>query len=372
MTPTLLLAGVSVRMLAQSAARAGIRPVSLDWFADDDTAASSAICRRVSDGTGFDGDELLRAAERFAPAGSGAALIYGGGFDGAPDLLSRLAQGRCLLGNRPETLRRIKSPRNFFRELDRLGIPYPETRWSPPEERHLHSDWLLKRASSEGGTGVFSGESIGRECPDASYFQRRVDGDPRSALFLANGVDSAVIGFNTLVVSDHRPHQPFLFAGARTDDTLGARLRSEIAEYTRALTRTFSLRGINSLDFMVDRDSARVLELNPRPSATMALYDSDYPQGLLARHIDVSRGLPLVPTGRPAMLRAFQILYARCPIVIPAGIGWPPWCADLTRAGTPIAPGWPVCSVRAEAPDRASLEAQLFTRARTIRASLMF
>lgn len=371
----LLLAGVSVRTLAESACRAGIRPVSLDWFADTDTAASSSHCQRVADGKRFAADELLSAAARYAPAGAGAALIYGGGFDAAPYLLYRLMEGRTLLGNTPDTVRRVKSPREFFPVLATLGIPHPETRWTPPQERSEAGSWLMKQASSEGGAGV---EWAPVTRPDVGaararvYFQRRLTGCPCSALFLADGSNARVIGLNALFVSDHRPGHPFLFAGARTLGRLGRRQTSAIRDYVVALTRAFSLRGINSLDFMLDEDNIRVLEINPRPSATLALHDADYPYGLLLHHIEACRGVPTTWRRRAHRWRAFKILYARRAITIPPGVRWPVWCSDRPTAGTSIAHGEPVCSIRTESADAAALEPRLLARERAIRSSLMF
>lgn len=372
---TLLLAGVSVRMLAQSAARAGIRPVCLDWFADEDTAESSVMCRAVSDGIGFDSEKLLWAAERYAPARAGSALIYGSGFDGHPELLSQLARGRLLWGNSPETVQRVKTPADFFRVLDRLLIPYPETRWTLPERAFDPSTWLAKPISSEGGVGirlVQSDLAVASPAQSGIYFQQKIPGTPRSALFLANGSDAEIIGFNTLYTSDHVRQQPFLFAGARSHCRLRPRQRAAIRDYTIALTRALSLKGINSLDFMIDEDEIRVLEINPRPSATMMLHDADYPDGLLACHVDACRGSPIGRKPRSAVLRGVKILYAYRAMSVPAGFTWPAWCSDRPRAGTSIKWGRPVCSIRAESRDHSTLERQLSARERLIRSSLMF
>lgn len=374
--PTIVvLVGVSVRMLAESARRGGIRAVSLDWFADTDTAASSVRCHRVADDKGFDVDQLLWAAERCVPAKAQAALIYGGGFDGTPDVLARLANGRILWGNTPDTVRQVKSPDQFFRALQRLGIPHPEIRWTFPDGTWEPGAWLMKKGSSEGGSGVeWASAAPNSSDPTqaAAYFQRKSPGLPCSALFLAHGSGAAIIGFNALFTSDHRPGHPFLFAGARTLRHLDRRLCTAIRDYANELTRVFSLRGLNSLDFVLDEDEVRVLEINPRPSATLGLHDADYAHGLLLHHIDACRGMSVEPRRRRHTWRAFKILYAQRSTVIPPKIRWPVWCSDRPRAGTPIAIGQPVCSIRAESCNPATLEPELLTRERAVRASLVF
>jgi len=362
-------------MLAQSAARAGLRPISLDWFADMDTAESSSRYCAVCEGDRFDVEKILSAADRYAPGDGRTALIYGGGFDGRSELLAKLTRGRTLWGNPPELLRRVKAPADFFPLLDQLGIPYPETRESPPNESHSRDVWLIKQGSSQGGIGVRFFMRSAAPCdpaPADRYFQRFIDAPPRSVLFLANGVDIELIGFNTLQTSCHREGHPFLFAGAATDSCLAPGPRAAVRHYALALTRALSLNGLNSLDFVIDGDTCRVLELNPRPSATMALYDIDYAAGLVASHIEACQGRLISRRIQSDILRCFKILYSdRAVTIIPKGFDWPQWAADRPWPGSSIGRGQPVCSIGAEGSDLFDLNQQLFAREQVIRSALM-
>src|SRR3954451_1147403 len=109
----LLIVAVSGRALAQSAGRAGYRPVVLDLFADQDTRAASSVSRRVNvPGTlRIDPGRLLETVRRLAP---GAGLVYGSGFEGRPALLEQLSRGRALYGNTPATVRSVRDPARFF------------------------------------------------------------------------------------------------------------------------------------------------------------------------------------------------------------------------------------------------------------------
>jgi predicted ATP-grasp superfamily ATP-dependent carboligase len=124
-----------------------------------------------------------------------------------------------------------------------------------------------------------------------------------------------------------------------------------VAGYVAALTREFSLRGLNTLDFIVWRGRPMMLEVNPRPAATSELYEPETPDGMVALHVRAFDGeLP----GRAirARVRAHAIVYAtRCALHIPEGQQWPHWCRDIPAAGTSIAPDEPVCSVHAEGDD---------------------
>ncbi|HYE35988.1 ATP-grasp domain-containing protein [Methylocaldum sp.] len=352
MPERLLLLGCSARMLAQSAARAGIRPVSIDFFADQETRACSEYCAVVNPAEiGFERKCLLQAAERLAPADRAFALVYGSGLDADPGILEELARGRTLYGNPPEILYLLKTPDTFFDLLRRLDIPYPESvrmRPSDPE------NWLLKSGCSEGGKGVrFPAQA---EPGATDYYQRRLPGKALSALFLANGQNAGIIGFNTLWTASHHVGQPFLFAGAVNRADITPEQRWQVQAYVTRLVRAVSLKGLNSLDFMLDGEVCRVLEVNPRPSATMVLYDGDFPQGLLAEHIRACRG-EFRDTGRPGdTVRAFKAFFSLWDLEVSEAMAWPDWCADRPVPGVCIGVDQPVCTIHAEGADRRSVE----------------
>jgi predicted ATP-grasp superfamily ATP-dependent carboligase len=347
----LLLVSCAGRMLARSASRAGLRPVVLDLYADQDTRECAAAFAQIPHGRiGFEADALLEAAGRLAPAEKGFALVYGSGLDIAPDLLERLARGRTIYGNPPELLRLLKTPAAFFALLRRLDIPYPDIRQTrPPDPQH----WLIKSGCSEGGKGV---RFCGQAEPDGDdYYQRRLPGAPHSALFLADGTDARIIGFNTLWTARHLG-QPFLFVGAVNRADLSPIQRGRIEACVARLTRAVGLKGLNSLDFMLDGETCRALEINPRPSATMALYERDFPEGLLARHIRACRGELGEPREVGTTVRAFRAIFARRDVQVPETMAWPEWCADRPMPGSSVAAGDPLCTVEAEGHDSREVE----------------
>lgn len=353
----LLVVSSSARMLVNSAARAGLAPVALDFYADADTREYAESVAAIPPGdTGFEEAALLEAAERLAPA-ERYPLVYGSGLDGAPELLEALARGREVHGNPPRLVRLLKTPRDFFALLRRLDIPYPESRYTPPRDPE---NWLLKSGCGEGGKGVrFCAQETGAN-PD-EYFQRRMPGPPMSALFLADGANARIIGFNTLWTASHFG-RPFLFVGAvnRADLNLGQRVR--LARAIEALVAATGLRGLNSLDFMADGEVLRVLEINPRPSATLALYDRDFPDGLLAAHIEACRGSLEVAGRTGEAVRAFAAVFAPEVIAIPLSPAWPEWCRDRPVGGTTVPAGWPLCTVEAEGAVPAEVEASIALR----------
>ncbi|CAL1238984.1 Predicted ATP-dependent carboligase, ATP-grasp superfamily [Candidatus Methylocalor cossyra] len=360
----LLIVSRSARMLVVSAARAGLRPVAIDLYGDCDTREAAAAVATVGPGPrGFDPRQLLEAAARLAPPGV-CGLVYGSGLDGAPELLEQLAVGRRVFGNGPALLRQLKTPAEFFSLLRRLGIPYPEIRTTPPPDPDR---WLVKSGCSEGGNGV--GFCAQAAALGDRYFQRRLPGDAMSALFLADGENARILGFNTLWTVS-QPGRPFLFAGAVNRADLSSAQRRAVTAQILHLVRETGLKGLNSVDFMEDGGICRLLEINPRPSATMALYDPDIPEGLLALHLSACGGSLAPVVGAGATVRAFRAVFAPRTLTVPAALFWPEWCADRPLPGSRIGAGQPLCTVSAEGHDRRTVEAALAERAEAVLEAL--
>jgi len=353
----LLIISCSARTLAKSAAKAGIHSVALDFYADADTRAYADRAQIIpQSGIGFDRETLLHHSNTLAPAQE-FPLVYGSGLDASPKLIDELGQNREVLGNRGEILQTVRDPKFFFKLLDECKIPYPETQQSKPESPN---NWLIKSGCSEGGKRVrFCAHE---QVADDEYYQRHVKGDALSVLFLASAGDFRIVGFNTLwhVGVGERP---FLFAGAANDGNIGAQQRVNIESYVKRLARSIPLVGLNSLDFMVDKEDCRVLELNCRPSATMALYDNDFTNGILAAHIRACRGDLEEPLPRNAeLVKGFHVVFAPFDIHVDGSIVWPEYCVDRPILNSRIAMGSPFCTIEAEASTTEKVKAIIFER----------
>lgn len=340
----LLLVGLSARMMAQSARRGGWQPVVLDLFGDRDTCeVAQKVVKILPGDRGFDEASLLSAARRLFPAELEAGLIVGSGFDAAPDLLEKLSKRLVLFGNNSGTVRLLKQPERFFELLQRLDIPYPASCFDLSERGE---GWLVKRAFSEGGAGVRYADRRNLPGP-GEFLQRRLTGPVMSVLFLADGKKAHIVGFNTQWVAGHDSERPFQFAGIVNAVALRPARRRQVAGYVSRLTATAGLKGLNSLDFMCDGERCLVLEANPRPGASMGLYDAVFPTGLIAEHLRACQGVLSDHAPRRTTIRAYRIVYAAADLVVPGAFSWPAWCHDRPFGGTRIAAGDPLCSVTA-------------------------
>jgi uncharacterized protein len=358
-----LIAAVTGRALAASARRAGMPVVVLDYFADRDTCALATACRSVvsAHGLRFDRRSILSAADELAPKAASSGLVFGSGFEGRIPLLARLSGGRRLFGNSPSVVSAVRRPETFFPLLDRLGIAHPEVRYNAPADP---AGWLTKEPGGAGGTRV---RPAGRgRIGSTTYFQRHMPGTACSALFLANGRRAFVVGFNQQWTSSAHPALPFLYGGAVGGFPVPTSVECEIRDRLDALVETSGLVGLNGVDFLLDGASWSVLEVNPRPTATMELYDADYDRGLLDAHLRACTGeLPVsMPPGR--MVRASMIVHATRAWQVVAGFEFPEWCRDLPHPGTRFTQGDPVCTVHAEAPTAESAVSLVRERQREV------
>lgn len=341
-----LIVALSGRALAASASKAGYRVIVLDLFNDLDTRACAAESVKATGtlGTGFDADKLVALSRRLAPPPAG--LVYGSGLEDRPRLLARLSAGRRLFGNRADTLARIKDPRRFFPVLKRLAIPHPETRLDAPPDRR---GWLVKRTGAAGGAHIRRADE-GPGTADG-YYQRRIRGRAVSALFVADGRSARVLGFTEQWSSAGRGEAPFRFGGAALPARLPATLADEITGAVERLVAATGLVGVNSADMMVEGGGFHLLEVNPRPGATVDIFDRALGISLFDLHVRACAGDLPGTGGRPGGAFASAIVYADRDLVVPAWLSWPRWTADLPEPGTPIGAGEPVCTVLATGTD---------------------
>jgi predicted ATP-grasp superfamily ATP-dependent carboligase len=283
-------------------------------------------------------------AGEVAPADRSSGLIYGSGFESRGHLLRKLCAGRELFGNRPETVGLMSDPERFFPLLDRLRIRHPETRMTRPIRP---VGWLAKQAGGAGGVQV---RLAAAATPGTgTYYQRFEAGRTLSATFLANRNRSAILGFNQQWTTSARPELPYQFGGAVGGLSLPRQVRAEIAGALDRLVGETGLVGLNGLDFIFSGNRWSVLEVNPRPTATMELYDPDYSRGLFDWHLRSCKSELPERIPRPRAARALSIVSAAEAWESADDFSFPQWCRDLPRIGLQFSAGDPVCTVHAGA-----------------------
>ena len=347
---TVLIAAFSGRALAQSARRAGYLPLVVDCFGDLDArlAAHDFVCLPARVQIGFTRRPLLDALKNLADRAPSApiGLVLGGGFECNPNLVARLGEHFRLIGNSAATIQRVKDPTVFFGTLADRGIRHPQTQIEPPADR---MGWLMKRIGGSGGLHIhYCPESFE---PDARrYFQREQPGEAISVLAVASPRGTAVALSRQW--QSPRQRRPYRYGGAVSGLAVDAELEAYLIDTTVAVVNAFGLTGLVSLDFVVHDGEPLLLEVNPRPGATLDIFD-DASGSLFASHVVASTGdnsaTMLKDRWAPPRAAAAAYLYADRGSLTVGALDWPEWAADRPAPGTQIARGQPLATVTATA-----------------------
>ena len=374
--PHVLIAGVTTRPFAVSAARAGYRVTAVDAFGDVDlrSVADVILARATKPGQSYGALEAAIAGSHVRAD----AVAYTSNFENYPRAVSRLVAGRPLLGNPAETLVKVRNPIAVATALRRQGLPGPATRSQPPTAKSPRCLWLLKPRRSGGGHGI-TRWMRGQAVPKGRYLQQRIAGLPGSISFAANGVSAVVLGFSRQLVGDLRlGAQPYRYCGSvlgSQDVRLFPRqeeLLLRATELATMLTEQFRLVGLNGIDFIARQGIPYPIEVNPRYSASMELIERASGLSMFEVHSQACQGLlPRTPDYRlPAQGKA--IVFAQGDTLIPRTSRWPErsWMADIPHAGDRIGQGRPICTVFATARDPGACRRLLWRRAAAVYRAL--
>ena len=362
--PILTLA-FSGRALAQAARRAGAEVVVADLFGDMDTRSLAPWYRLPGNlEEGIDGAELLALVR--ALSGRVDGIVYGAGFEADPALLGELARIAPVIGNPGAVVAAVKDPFRFAALLQRLGLQHPEVAASPQPS----TPWLRKLRGGSGGTHIERATAASVAADGNDYFQAVAPGDPVSALFAANGRGARLIGLSAQWPAPTAT-RPFRYGGCAGPVALAPKLTAEIEAACHAIAGATGLVGLNSLDMLVAGDAFTILEVNPRPGATLDLFDDPSGPSLWECHVNAVRGeLPAPIDASVSGARAAMVVYADETRHVPATFVWKSGIADIPAPGSRIPAGAPVCTVMAAGPDAGVARALAEERAAAVLARL--
>ena len=341
----ILIAASSGRALAAAARRAGYRPLMADFFDDSDTRGFCAANRLMEGGldTGFEGESLMAALEALATGESPCGLVYGAGFEDRAGLLEALGRRWTLFGNPPEVVRSVKDPVRLAELCAVLNIPHPKISARMPRDRR---HWLVKSAGGSGGSHVAPAGALRAE-GEKIYFQRIAAGEPVSILFLGDGAKARMVGSSRQWAAP-APGEPYRFGGSLRPANLSPGLETRLRRAARAITAACRLRGLNSIDFLVEGSEYTLIEVIPRPGATLDIFE-DRGGSLFRAHMDCCLGrLPRHPL-EFAGAAAAGIAYARREISAMPEFDWPNWTSDRQKARSGLQPYDPLCTIKARA-----------------------
>src|ERR1700685_729887 len=208
-----MIFGASGRSAAESALRAGVRPVCADLFADEARREIAEILPVDAYPSG-----LVEAVAQ-APD---VPWIYTGALENRPGLLAQLGGLGTLWGNPADVVRAVRNPFRLHAVLEGSRLPALAVRRKslpPPAD----GSWLLKPRQGSAGRGIrvwqapLASAASTRGWNEPIYFQKRAAGLPISALFLATAAGTALVGTSDQLIGLEDLlgcASPFTFCGA--------------------------------------------------------------------------------------------------------------------------------------------------------------
>ena len=369
---SVLLCGASVRSLAESAVRAGLRPLCVDFFEDQDLTALLSHNRGRFVGRIRSFAELPQITHSVRTS---VPLLWAGGLENHTDTLRTIARRRPVIGADPDILDQLRHPARIFEWLTEAGLHVP--RLATFFNIDIDCLWLRKPIQSSGGLGI---RTFARSNPKESlelsssqpseYLQEYIDGVPMSAMFCSHqgrveliGVSLQLIGWPCLGASD------FLFCGNIGPVCPPEPLIAEIRSAAECIAHTSKLQGVFGIDFMLRQGNAWFLEVNPRLTASHMLYENVAPErqtspSLITRHLAAlgwkAAKAPVNSRSRrrPEDWHAIQarfILWAPEDFSVPENFATAfesdhsLRLADVPPSRTTVAAGSPLCSLHASA-----------------------
>ena len=406
MSPTLAIVGASVRAAVMSALRGGLSSVAADLFADGDLRAL-CLATRV--------DRYPSGLAEWLSSAPADAWIYTGALENYPTLVDAMARSRPLLGNSGAVLRRVRSPFELVRVLDAAGLPFPETR-ADPTRLPRDGSWLAKNWYGSSGSGVraFDGPGClvaaiptrGRGSPHTDarrpvqsrlggdrsplrpaatarggscYFQKRIDGVPGAAVFVAAHQTAQLLGITRqLVGTSWTRAAAFQYAGSLGPWPLDRPAVGQLQRLGNVLAGEFGVRGLFGVDFVLSDGQVWMVEINPRYAASVEVVERVTGVHAMGLHVEACEG-QVSAALRPPLAGAVladvwgkAILFAERDVQVSAAFNawcceencdplWP-FVADIPLAGQSIPQGRPIATAFAQGESESDAIARLKQR----------
>lgn len=355
----LVLAGVSVRAAAQSAQRAGLRVLAVDRFGDLDTREAASSWYRLP-------SKLSRQAVcdlvRLAPT---APLCWTSPFENYTRALEALSNSRQVWGASPDAVRLVRSPQFLAELLREVGVAFPRL-LDPRELSRWQKPVLEKPLRGGGGIGIrFVRQPRAEGRRRGRYWQEFVNGRSISGLFWSEGRDAVLLCVSEQLVGVSELNgRGFLYCGSIVPAEADKTVEEPLQRAARAIVTRTGLRGLFGIDAIVSEDSVYVLEVNPRWTASVELYERLSGTNALLLHasaFDCRFFAVPAPVSTRSRVIARGIVYASRDGRARQGTegrqwlargqgDW--WLADLPCAGTRVRAGQPLVSIITEGPDR--------------------
>lgn len=379
----LLVVGIDLVGLAHSAKRAGYRVHAADYFCDLDLRTVCEEClsmlqQRAGESAGriesdFDPYAFLQMAKSLSEKEEIDAILLSSGLDDHPDVLYELNELVDILGNHPDTIKKVREREAFFEALTRLRIPHPSTTVvdglgeAKSSAKDIGFPVVLKPLEGFAGFGVRRAddqrqlEGMFRAVKSLSeggvLIQKYIHGTHASISFMASHSGAEILSLNEQLLGLREVYQrePFGYCGNIVPLEVEGSTKRECERIVEKISPHFGLRGSNGVDIVIPEDGTPyVIEVNPRFQGTLECVERVLGANLVKMHVDacIHGSLPR-RLRKPTKFSTRLILYAPGRVAAPDLTSFK-GVRDIPSPGVIMEEGGPFCSIISEGRNRFS------------------
>jgi predicted ATP-grasp superfamily ATP-dependent carboligase len=375
-----LLIGASTRALAFSVLRCGQKPWCLDLFADADLLAFVPDAKRCP----F--SEYPNSLEDLLCDAPDGPVVYTGGLENYPRLVSRLAERRTLWGNDERSLRLVRDPFHVANLLSAGGLRRPGV-FDNPRDACGRFQLLRKPRKSAGGAHISIAQAGDPESK-AFYFQQFIPGPSFAAVFCAYRDRTVLLGVTEQLTGEEWLNaKPFHYCGSIGPISCSAMMHEALFRIGETLRLGCGLRGLFGVDFILNDNCPWPVEVNPRYTASIEVLEyashqctpsasGKWPILKTMEHHRAAFDDGMGGSDRDAVAASARTIGGKAVLFAPEALIVPPQtririatdpfiqpdAADIPRTAERIEEGWPILTVFAEGASADDCRAELKRR----------
>ncbi|HMK46723.1 MAG TPA: ATP-grasp domain-containing protein [Methanocella sp.] len=350
MSGSVLVIGYNSRLVACSAKRAGYKVYSIGHYNDLD------LCQCVEGGARF--DERPVSIRPFLKEFEADRVVLLAGFEDAD------VPASSVLGNDPKISHKVIDKVWLSRRLDELDIPQPKLY---TRDSAVYPCIAKPIVGGGGHRNILVADESMVPHEDEYFLQELMTGMPLSVCTLSTGSEAMPISVNEILTGkrwlgvEHR----YTYCGNVTPYI--TKYRDRMYDIASKLIPELGLIGTNGIDFIVDRNGPRVLEVNPRFQGSLDAVEIATGKNLFQAHVDAINGRL-----RPLKIRQYgyrAIYFAHNRTLVTKDLSSPE-TADIPPIGTVFDRGDAILSINARGHTRGESSAKVRDIIRTVRTGL--
>lgn len=349
---SVLVVGYNARVMACPAHRAGYKAYSVSHYDDLD------LLRCVEKNFTFSGD-LPRDIKPWLEQTDADKVMLGSGFEDL-DLPASL-----VLGNDPRIARNVVNKVWLAEKLKKLDMPHPRIY---KNKNDMAFPCVAKPIKGGGGVKNYLVKDASMLPEDDGYFfQEYVTGKPLSVSVLSTGKEAMPISVNEILVGKKWLGQDKEFGYCGNVTPYNTRFKEQMFDIARELIPALGLVGHNGIDFIVNKDGPRVLEINPRFTGAVDSVELAVEDNLFKAHVDAINGKLHEYKVKRYGIKA--IMFARKHTVVKGDL-LKPMIADVPPKGSIYENGEAICTIMGAGKTRGEAAGHLKERLSYVKRNL--